>query len=192
GRHRGDALREGQREPQGRHAQRGAQVAGLGRGHRVRKESRGGYRAARTTLADVGGTQDAESLRVGGHDPVLDPVVNHLDEVPGAIRPTVEIPALCGATHGLPPRSASDRARTRCERGKDRIESLHHGVLAADHQAISALAAPDATAGSNIHVVNALRGVSSFFTRSTTDAAPTTLARTSSSIALGDLSNTTH
>jgi len=53
---------------------------------------------------------------------------------------------------------ASDRARTRCERGKDRIESLHHGVLAADHQAISALAAPDATAGSNIHVVNALLG----------------------------------
>ena len=45
----------------------------------------------------------AESLRVGGHDPVLDPVVNHLDEVPGAIRPTVEIPALCGASHGLPP-----------------------------------------------------------------------------------------
>src|SRR5439155_24127989 len=127
---------------------------------------------------------------------------------------------------------ASDRARTRCERGKDRIESLHHGVLAADHQAISALAAPDATARSNIHVVNALlgkvfrapdivhvigmaavddnvarrrvrehliegrvhgggrdhqphrpwrletaRGVSSFFTRSTTDAAPTALAR---------------
>jgi len=53
---------------------------------------------------------------------------------------------------------ASDRARTRCERGKDRIESLHHGVLAADHQAISALAAPDAAAGSNIHVMDALAG----------------------------------
>src|SRR5262249_29399442 len=47
-----------------------------------------------TPLADVGGAQDAEPFRVGGHDPVLDPVVDHLDEVSGAIRPAVEIPAL--------------------------------------------------------------------------------------------------
>src|SRR5439155_697290 len=89
-------------------------------------------------LADVGRPQDAEPLCVGGHDPVLNSVVDHLHEVAAAVRPAVEIPALGGAVYGLPPRSAGDTARAGSERGKDRIEALHHGVLAADHQAISA------------------------------------------------------
>src|SRR5207247_850082 len=93
-----------------------------------------------------------------GHDPVLYSVVDHLHEVAAAVRPAVEIPALGGAVYGLPPRSAGDTARAGSERGKDRIEALHHGVLAADHQAISALAPPDAAAGSDIHVMDAFLG----------------------------------
>ena len=39
----------------------------------------------------------ADPLGVGGHDAVLDPVVHHLDEVPGAARPAVQVAVLRGA-----------------------------------------------------------------------------------------------
>ena len=35
----------------------------------------------------VGVVQDVQALGVGGHDAVLDAVVNHLHEVPGAVGP---------------------------------------------------------------------------------------------------------
>src|SRR5581483_8195032 len=95
---------------------------------------------------------------VGGHDPVLDSVVDHLDEVAAAVRAAVQIPSFGGAADGLPPRRARDIAHAGSERGKDRIEVLHDRVLAADHQAVSTLASPDAAAGAHIDVVHALVG----------------------------------
>src|SRR5262245_46639829 len=53
-------------------------------------------------LADIGRAQNAEPLGIGGHDSVLDPVVDHLDEVAGTVRPAVQIAALGGPTVGLP------------------------------------------------------------------------------------------
>ena len=47
-------------------------------------------------LADVGDLQDVESLGVRGHDPILDPVVDHLHEVAGAVRAAVEEARLGG------------------------------------------------------------------------------------------------
>ena len=70
-------------------------------------------------LARVGVLEDVQALGVGGHDPVLDPVVDHLDEVAGAARSAVQVPALGGARRP----GEHDRA-DRLER-----EGLEVGVL---------------------------------------------------------------
>jgi hypothetical protein len=44
--------------------------------------------------ADVGMLEDVETFGVGGHQAVLDAVVDHFDEVSGAGRAAVQIPAL--------------------------------------------------------------------------------------------------
>src|SRR5438046_2792283 len=62
-------------------------------------------------LADVGAAQDGQALGVGGHEAVLDAVVDHLDEVAGAVGPAVQVAALRGAAGLLPPRR--DRKSTR-------------------------------------------------------------------------------
>src|SRR5262245_9650153 len=100
--------------------------------------------------ADIGGAQDSQPLGVGGHDSVLDSVVDHLDKVAGAARPTVKIPALGGAAEGLPPWSAGDIAGAWGQLREDRIEALHHLRLAPDHQAVPPLATPDAAAGPDV------------------------------------------
>ena len=48
-------------------------------------------------LAGVGVMEDVQPLRVGGHDAVLDAVVDHLDEVAGAARPAVQVAVFGGA-----------------------------------------------------------------------------------------------
>ena len=78
-------------------------------------------------LADVGGAQDAQSLGVGGHDAVLDAVVDHLDEVAGAVRPAVQIALLGGAADLLASRRARDVADARAPASaKIGIEVLDH------------------------------------------------------------------
>src|SRR5215467_14853703 len=109
-------------------------------------------------LADIGGVQNAKPLGVCGHDSVLDSVVDHLDEVTGAVRPTVEISALGSPAVGLPSGSAGDVAGAGSKLREDRIETLHDRRFAADHEAISALASPDATAGPDVDIVDALSG----------------------------------
>ena len=52
-------------------------------------------------LADIGVAQDAQSLGVGGHDPVFDAIVNHLDEVAGAVGAAVQIALLRRAAEVL-------------------------------------------------------------------------------------------
>src|SRR5262249_36359592 len=101
------------------------------------------------TLADIGGAQDTQPLGVGGHDPVLDAVVDHLHEVSGAVRAAVEISPLGG------PGGVAAAGTQRRENG---TQFLPHGRLAADHQAVAALSSPDAAAGPDVHVVNALGG----------------------------------
>ena len=49
-----------------------------------------------------------------------------------------------------------DIAAARCQGGEDRVEMLHHVGLAADHHAIAALQAPDAAAGADVDIVDAL------------------------------------
>ena len=61
-------------------------------------------------VADIGVVEDVEPLGVGGHDAVLDAVVDHLDEVPRAVRPAVQV-ALLGRARARFPRPASSGRR---------------------------------------------------------------------------------
>ena len=79
---------------------------------------------------------DLEALGVGLHEPVLDAVVHHLHEVPGARSAHVCIPVL------------------RRERLEDRLESLHRLSIAADHQTEAHFESPDPTGDTRIDEVN--------------------------------------
>ena len=107
-------------------------------------------------LADVGRAQDVQALGVGGHQAVLDAVVDHLDEVAGAVRSAVQVALLRRAAGLLAARRALDVADAGRQRGEDRVEMLHHVRLAADHHAVAALQPPHAAAGADIDVVDAL------------------------------------
>src|SRR5215468_12706592 len=108
-------------------------------------------------LADVGGLQDAQTLGISGHDAVFDPVMNHLDEVTGAIGAAMQVTLFGGPAGLLAPRGARYLvAHARSQPGKDWIEVLDHRVLATDHHAVTSLQAPDATACSHIDVVDSL------------------------------------
>ena len=54
-------------------------------------------------LADVGPPQNRQAFGIGGHDAVLDAVVDHFDEVPGPVRPAVQI-AVFGRAADCPSR----------------------------------------------------------------------------------------
>src|SRR4029450_11060430 len=63
-----------------------------------------------------------------------------------------------GARVPRAPRGAGDGAAAGSQLREDRIEVLDHRRLAADHQAVPPLPSPDAAAGSDVHVVDALLG----------------------------------
>src|SRR5215218_4195992 len=105
-------------------------------------------------LAGVGVLEDVEALGVGGHDAVLDPVVDHLHEVAGAVGAAVQVAVLRGRELPVAPRRALGRVDTRREAGEDRVEPLHRPVGAADHQAVAALEPEDAAAGAAVDVVD--------------------------------------
>src|SRR5262249_1444774 len=110
-----------------------------------------------TLFADVGVAQDAQPLGVGGHDAVFDTVVDHLDEVAGAIRTAVQITRFGGAVELFASRCARDVAAARSQALEDRIETLDRVSLAPDHHAVATFQAPDATARPYVHIVNPLR-----------------------------------
>src|SRR5262249_30329752 len=107
-------------------------------------------------LADAGAPQDAQALGVGGHDTVLDAVVDHLDEVAGARGPAVQVALLSRAADLFAPGGAWNVTPAGRQRLEDRVEALHRLVGAADHHAIAAFQAPDAAARPHIHVVDLL------------------------------------
>src|SRR6516162_7965287 len=108
-------------------------------------------------LADISVAQNAHPFGVGGHDAVLDPVMDHLDEVTGTVRPAVQVAELGSAADALASGRARDIPRAGSERLEDRIEMPHGRIRSADHHAVSALQTPDAAAGSDIHVVDPFR-----------------------------------
>ena len=111
-------------------------------------------RAARSR---VGVAQDVEAFGVGLHQAVLDAVVDHLDEVAGAARArSAGSPARRADRGPSRPGVRGMSPRARRQRLEDRIEVLDDVLVAADHQAVAALEAPDAAAGAGVDVVDAL------------------------------------
>ena len=91
-------------------------------------------------LANVGGSQDTQAFGVGGHDPVLNAVMNHLDEVTRAVWPAMQI-TLLGGTAGLLTSWGARYlvAHARSQARKDWVEVLDHSVLATDHHAVTSI-----------------------------------------------------
>src|SRR5579872_5205045 len=101
--------------------------------------------------------EDVQPLRVGGHDAVLDAVVDHLDEVARAARTAVQVAVFGSAAYLLPTGRAWRGLDTWGEGGEDRVKAPDNGFITADHQAVTPLRPPDPAAGPNIQVVDALR-----------------------------------
>ena len=106
--------------------------------------------------ADIGIFKDIHAFGVGGHDAVFDAVVDHFNEVTSAVGSAVEVAEFGGALVIGTSHCAGDVADARSEGAEDRVEVLDDFVLAADHHAISALQAPYAAAGSDIHIMDSL------------------------------------
>src|SRR5262245_63479333 len=108
-------------------------------------------------LADIGGLQDAQAFGVGGHDAILDSVMNHLNEVTGAIGAAMQVTLFGGAAGLLAPRGARYLvAHAGSQPGEDWIEVLDHCILTTNHHAVTALQAPNPAACSHIDVVDSL------------------------------------
>ena len=107
------------------------------------------------SAADVGCIDDAEALGVGGHDAVLDPVVDHLDEVPCTGRAAVEPPLLGRRRVTCATRRSRGRVHARRQVRKHRCQQVDGASGATDHEAVAALLAPDPTAGPGIDPLDA-------------------------------------
>jgi hypothetical protein len=108
-------------------------------------------------ISDVSVVEDVQSFSVGGHDPVLDTVVDHFDKVATTMWPTEEVALLGGAAYLLASRSAGYCTDSRSKRREDGVKALGNFGLAADHEAVAAFESPDATTSTNVHVVDAVR-----------------------------------
>jgi hypothetical protein len=75
--------------------------------------------------------------------------------MPGPVRAAVQ-EALLGGAARRQARRRLGGALAGGDRQEDRVEALDRRVLAADHQAVAAVQAPDAAAGADVHVVQAV------------------------------------
>ena len=92
--------------------------------------------------ADVRVLEDVEALGVRLHQPVLDAVVDHLHEVARARRAAVQPALLLGRRVARAAGRADGGVDSRRERLQHRREPADGLVVAADHQAVAALACP--------------------------------------------------
>src|ERR1043166_26946 len=104
--------------------------------------------------ARVSRFQNADAFGICGHDSVLDPVMDHLHEMAGAVRPAMQVTLFGSAAKLVAAGSARHLPRPRREGGKNRIEPLNYLCVAANHHAITTVQAPNAAAGSDIDIVN--------------------------------------
>ncbi len=106
---------------------------------------------------DIGGAQNAQTLGIGGHDAVLDPVMYHLDKVAGPVGPAVQVALFGSAADLLASRGGRYIAPAGSKRRKDRVEMLDDRLFAADHHAVTPLQPPDPAAGPDIDVMDPSR-----------------------------------
>ncbi len=97
--------------------------------------------------------QDVQPLGIGGHEAVLDTVVDHFDEMSRARRAAMQVTLFSGAADFFAAGSAVDVATSRGQRFEDGIETLHNLGLAADHLAVAAFESPYAAARAHVNIV---------------------------------------
>src|SRR5689334_15967638 len=107
--------------------------------------------------ADVRGTEHTHALRVRGHDAVLDSVVDHFDEMAGAVWPAMEIALLGCAVNFVTSAGTRNVTDPGSEPGKDGIQMLHDLLLAADHHAVTTFKSPNTAARADVYVVDISR-----------------------------------
>ena len=84
--------------------------------------------------------------------------MHHFDEMAGTVRSSVNIAALGPRIVVFTPRRPRDCARSGRQRRKDRVEMSDNAFVAADHQAIAALGAPNAAGRAAIDIAHACFG----------------------------------
>src|SRR5439155_1465836 len=124
---------------------------------RVAEWSRLGIRGARP-LPHVRVAENVEPLGVGRHEAVLDAVMDHLHEVAGAVRATVQVTLLRRPAPLLATGGARHVPRAGRQRREERVEMTHDVRLAADHEAVAALETEHAAARAAVHVVGPAAG----------------------------------
>src|SRR4051812_313819 len=100
--------------------------------------------------------EDVEAFGIGLHQSVLDTVVNHLHEVPGADRAAVQPAVLGGALLAFAAGrrwNAAAAGRQLLPEGRQPPDRLY---VAADHQTVAAVEAPHAAAGAGVDVEDAI------------------------------------
>src|SRR5277367_57580 len=102
--------------------------------------------------------KNVESLSVGGHNAVLDAIVDHLHEMACSAGSTMQIPLFRVVRRTRAACRANDVANARSNTLKDRIEMVDGILRSANHQAVAAFETPDTTAGPYINVMNAFTG----------------------------------
>src|ERR1044072_1490894 len=103
---------------------------------------------------DIGVLQNVKTLGVSLHQAVFDAVMHHLDEMARSDRAGVDVALLDARIAPLASPGARNVADSRRQGGKDRIEPVDHDLVAADHHAVPAIDAPDATAGADIEIMD--------------------------------------
>ena len=106
----------------------------------------------------AGVPHDVEPLGEGLHHAVLDPVVNHLDEVPGAHRAAVQVSQVRRADLAVTTARRSNSRLARRQRPEDRLDVRDGLRRAANHQTVPTIGAPDTAAGTGIHIADAVCG----------------------------------
>src|SRR6476661_8546976 len=107
-------------------------------------------------FSGVGVLKDVEPFRVGGHQAVLDAIVHHLHEMSGTGRAAVEIALFGSSANFFASRSPISVSATGGQRFEDGVEALDDVRFAANHLAVATLEAPDAAAGADVAIMNAL------------------------------------
>src|ERR1041384_8329020 len=83
--------------------------------------------------------------------------MNHLDEMAGAGRPTIQVPFLSCTGGLIAPWRAGEIAASRRKRLKDWIQAPDGLSLTSDHQTVTTLETPHTAAGPDVDVMNTSR-----------------------------------
>src|SRR5262249_23694395 len=97
-----------------------------------------------------------ESFGIGLHEAIFDAVVDHLHKASCTASATMQIAKLDAGIAAFTAGGSRDVAGARSQGCKDRVEMLDPLLVAADHQTVSAIEAPNAATGAAIDVANAL------------------------------------